>query len=177
MRTSLLKRAVLHSVVAGVAAIAVPCMVQQIPSAEGSPRATDQRLADLSLKCRCVTPETSRDRAVSGSIGGHWWTEPGSERALWYVVAGFRDGSGSWVGGDPVAVRGMSGTTLALYPGRSFSGSAFTGLKAPAIPGRYAVWVQMVPVVDLNGAIRSFKSHAARTEKQYHKMVGSVRVR
>jgi hypothetical protein len=134
--------------------------------------------ADIVLTSKSVTPTTvSGGRPVSGSISGNWWTEPGSEGALWYVVAGFRDSSGSWVGGEPVPVSGMQGVTLPLYPGQSFADAQFSGLTAPIAPGPYTVWIQMVPVTSLPGAINAFKAQTATTEKQYHKQVGDVTVR
>jgi len=135
-----------------------------------------RRLADISLTGRDVTSSVSPGEMVSGSVSGRWWTESGSEGALWYVVAGFRNERGSWVGGEPVPVAGMGGAALPLYPGRSFSDKAFAGLTAPTDCGTYTVWIQMVPVTSLSRAIRAFKSHAATTERQYHKRVGAVAI-
>lgn len=135
------------------------------------------QLADIALTSKSVTPTTLLGGgSVSGSIGGNWWTEPGSEGALWYAVVGFRNSSGLWVGGDAVAVSGMQGVTLALYPGQSFSSKGFSSLTAPTAAGTYTVWIQMVPVTSLNGAIDAFKTQTATTERQYHKQVGNVTV-
>jgi hypothetical protein len=134
-------------------------------------------LADFSLTAKSVTPNpVSAGGLVSGSISGSWWTETGSEGALWYMVAGFRNSSGAWVGGDPAGVSGMQGRILSLYPGQSFSANTFSGLTAPTTSGTYTVWAQMVPVTTLSGAISAFKTQTATSEKQYHKQVGSVTV-
>lgn len=136
-----------------------------------------RRLADISLRSGTITATAlSPGDAISGSITGNWWTEVGSEGAVWYAVAGFRDSGGSWVGGDPVAVEGMTRVMLPLHPGRSFSDNSFRGLTAPTSPGAYSLWVQMVPVTNLGGAISAFKTQAATADKQYHKRLRSITV-
>jgi len=131
--------------------------------------------AGFSLTSKSVTSSVSPGGTVSGSISGSWWTEPGSEGALWYVVAGFRDnGSGAWVGGTPVGVASMQGLTLPLSPGSSFSARGFSNLAAPNAAGTYSVWIQMVPTTTLSGAISAFQSQTATTEGQYKKKVGDV---
>jgi hypothetical protein len=154
-----------------------PASDQSDPQSAGEAALSEPDLADFSLTDESVTANAvSPGGSVSGSISGTWWTEVGSEGAVWYVVAGFRNSSGSWVGGDPVGVTGMQGATLPLYPGQSFLSKAFSGLTAPTDSGTYTVWVQMVPVTTLAGAIAAFETQTATTEKQYHKQVGSVTV-
>jgi len=143
----------------------------------GSVTVTPSQLADITLTSKSVSPgSVSPGGSVSGSVSGSWWTEAGSEGAIWYVVAGFRNSSGSWVGGEPVGVSGMQGVTLPLHPGQSFSGKGFSGLTAPTNSGTYTVWIQMVPVTSLSGARSAFKSATATTEKQYHRKIGDISV-
>ena len=92
---------------------------------------------------------TSQTVTLSGTSGQ---VHGASTSDLIKVVIGFRNGSGTWVGGEPVVVS-------STVPGQSFqpwSGSS-AGISAPSSAGTYYVWVRAVPTVDNATAIQNFK--------------------
>ncbi len=132
--------------------------------------------SDISLTTKTVTtPTVAPGGTITGAIGGNWWTDLGSETAVWYTVAGLRDNAGSALG-EPVAIGGMEAVTLPVYLGETFTNNGFGSLIGPNLPGTYAVWVQMVQSSDLAGAKAAFKAQTATADKQYHRKVGDVTV-
>jgi hypothetical protein len=114
-----------------------------------------------------TTPDPNQAVTLSNT-GGQ--VHGGSTSDLIKVVIGFRDGSGNWVGGNPVVIS-------STVPGLNFqpwTGSGAT-ITAPSISGTYYVWVRNAATVSNETAIQQFKdAHPTSADEERDDKLGTV---
>ncbi len=101
----------------------------------------------------CTISDTTPDPGQSVTLSNTGGEVHGASSSdLIKVVVGFRDGSGNWVGGEPVVVS----STVPGLSWQPWSGSNAV-ISVPSTPGTYYVWVRSVPTVDSATGIQDFK--------------------
>ena len=117
---------------------------------------------------------TSIDLAPGSNVNGRldytlynpsWHTS-----AVHKVVIGLRDGSGNWVGGEPL----MIDSTTASSNGSFRNDKAFGDITVPSTGGTYYLWAKSVLTTSNSVAITEFKNVKTTTDQKLEKKIASV---